>query len=156
MLSAVQPHRLQLAQGRADGGGAHTGFGQVGADAGEAQATGLAPLDLTAELRDFDATAALIANLDLVVSADTSVAHLAAALGKPVLLLMRRESGLFWLHDREDSPWYPTMRILRQADSGDWVPIIAAAAQWLRRAAAEGAGTIIPTNQHAHSGNQHA
>ena len=129
---------------------------QVGADAGEAAATRLAPIDLAAELRTFDDTAALIANLDLVVSADTSVAHLAAALGKPVLLLLRHESGLFWLHGREDSPWYPSMRILRQAGSGAWEPVVASAVQWLRRAVAEGAQVIIPAKNSAHSGEQHA
>jgi hypothetical protein len=129
---------------------------QVGADAQEVAATGLAPLDYTGEWRDFDATAAVIANLDLVVSADTSVAHLAAAMGKPVLLLLRRESGLFWLQDRADSPWYPTMRILRQSDSGAWEPVVAAAAQWLRRAAVEGPDVILPNNSNPHRDHQHA
>lgn len=129
---------------------------QVGADAQEVAATGLAPIDHTAEWRDFDATAAVLANLDLVVSADTSVAHLAAAMGKPVLLLLRRESGLFWLQDREDSPWYPTMRIIRQAESGAWEPVLAAAAQWLRRAAAHGPEIVIPNHSSLHHGNQHA
>ncbi|HEY4375086.1 MAG TPA: glycosyltransferase family 9 protein [Burkholderiales bacterium] len=117
---------------------------QVGADAYECAATGLKPFDCAAGIEDFASTAAIIANLDLVVSADTSVAHLAGAMGKPVLLLLRRESGMFWLHGRGDSPWYPTMRILRQRESGDWAPVLEEAAQWLRRAAREGAGAIIP------------
>jgi ADP-heptose:LPS heptosyltransferase len=86
----------------------------------------------------------VIENLDLVISADTSVAHLAAAMGKPVLLLLRKESGMFWLHDRNDSPWYPNMRILRQGTSGDWAPVIGQAAHWLDVAAREGARAIIP------------
>ncbi|HEX4326856.1 MAG TPA: glycosyltransferase family 9 protein [Burkholderiales bacterium] len=117
---------------------------QMGVDLHECAATGLTPIDCSAGISDFDSTAAVIANLDLVVSADTSVAHLAGAMGKPVLLLLRRESGMFWLHDREDSPWYPSMRILRQSQSGDWAPVLAQAADWLRRAAREGAAVIIP------------
>ena len=117
---------------------------QMGADAYECGATGLTPIDCSAGIRDFASTAAIIANLDLVVSADTSVAHLAGAMGKPVLLLLRRESGMFWLHGREDSPWYPTMRILRQGTSGDWAPVLAQAAHWLSRAAVEGAAVVMP------------
>lgn len=110
----------------------------------EAAATGLTPFDCAPGIEDFAATAAILANLDLLVSADTSVAHLAAAMGKPVLLLLRRESGMFWLRGRDDSPWYPTMRILRQTTSGDWGPVLQEAAQWLARAAREGAQVIIP------------
>jgi tetratricopeptide (TPR) repeat protein len=117
---------------------------QIGANAQEPGATGLAPIDLTNEISDFADTAALVANLDLVVSADTSVAHLAGAMGKPVLLLLRRESGMFWLQEGAASPWYPTMRILRQPQSGDWAPVLAQCAQWLRRAAAGGAAAVIP------------
>jgi hypothetical protein len=117
---------------------------QVGADAAEHAQTGLAPLDRSAEIGDFDATAAIIANLDLVVSADTSVAHLAGAMGKPVLLLLREESGMFWLRGRADSPWYPRMRLLRQQHSGDWAPVLAAARDWVERAAAQGAAAVIP------------
>ncbi|MDB5805035.1 MAG: hypothetical protein JWN73_2357 [Betaproteobacteria bacterium] len=117
---------------------------QMGADAYECATTGLTPFDCSAGITDFASTAAIIANLDLVVSADTSVAHLAGAMGKPVLLLLRRESGIFWLHGRDDSPWYPRMRILRQSESGDWAPVLAQAAHWLGRAAHEGADVIIP------------
>jgi tetratricopeptide (TPR) repeat protein len=117
---------------------------QPGTPAYESAATGLTMFDCAGVLRDFSVTAAILANLDLVISADTSLAHLAGAMGKPVLLLLRRESGLFWLHDREDSPWYPTMRILRQRQSGDWAPVIEEAAHWLEIAAREGAQAIIP------------
>jgi tetratricopeptide (TPR) repeat protein len=69
---------------------------------------------------DFADTAALIANLDLVIAVDTAVAHLAAALGKPVWLLNRFDTCWRWLTDRRDSPWYPTLRIYRQASAGAW------------------------------------
>ena len=76
--------------------------------------------DFTAELGDFADTAALIANLDLVISVDTAVAHLAGALGKPVWLLNRFDSCWRWLLERDDSPWYPTLRQFRQPSPGDW------------------------------------
>ena len=77
---------------------------------------------------DFADTAAIIANLDAVVSVDTSVAHLAAAMGAKVLLLDRYDSCWRWLAGREDSPWYPSLRILRQPVSGDWATVVARAA----------------------------
>jgi tetratricopeptide (TPR) repeat protein len=77
-------------------------------------------LDLTDQLCDFSDTAALIENLDLVISVDTSVAHLAGALGKPVWLLNRFDTCWRWLMNRSDSPWYPSMRIYRQETAGDW------------------------------------
>jgi len=87
--------------------------------------SGLAPIDLMAEAEDFADTAALIANLDLVISVDTSVAHLAGALGKPVWLLNRFDTCWRWLADRDDSPWYPSLRQFRQTRSGDWAGVIA-------------------------------
>ena len=75
-------------------------------------------------LVDFAATARVIADLDLVVTVDTSVAHLAAALGCPVWLLLSRPGEWRWLRDRTDSPWYPTMQLFRQDTLGVWtVPI---------------------------------
>jgi tetratricopeptide (TPR) repeat protein len=82
--------------------------------------------DLSGELRDFSDTAAVIANLDLVVSVDTAVAHLAGALGKPVWLLNRYDGCWRWLQDASDSPWYPTLRQFRQAQPGDWDSAITA------------------------------
>jgi Tfp pilus assembly protein PilF len=82
-------------------------------------------IDTMAEMSDFADTAALIANLDLVISVDTAVAHLAAALGKPVWLLDRYDSCWRWLRGREDSPWYPQMKIFRQAQPDDWAEVIA-------------------------------
>jgi Flp pilus assembly protein TadD len=81
-------------------------------------------IDFTDDIRDFADTAALIANLDLVISVDTAVAHLAAALGKPVWMLNRFDSCWRWLTEREDSPWYPTMRLFRQHEPGDWTSVV--------------------------------
>ena len=87
------------------------------------QASGL--YDLTAELADFADTAALISALDLVITVDTSVAHLAAALGKPVWLMLPFSPDFRWLLKREDSPWYPSLRLFRQQRLGDWEGVIA-------------------------------
>ena len=77
-------------------------------------------ISLTEELVDFSDTAAAIAGLDLVISVDTSVAHLAGAMGKPVWVLLPVNSDWRWLLERNDSPWYPTMRLFRQSVFGDW------------------------------------
>jgi Flp pilus assembly protein TadD len=81
---------------------------------------------------DFLETAALVEQLDLVVSVDTAVAHLAGALGKPVWMLNRLESEWRWMLEREDSPWYPTMRIFRQTRRGDWDEVIGRVAREFR------------------------
>jgi hypothetical protein len=73
---------------------------------------------------DLYTTAALIKSLDLVVSVDTMVAHLAGALGKKVFLLLQADSDWRWLRNREDSPWYPTINLLRQSQAGDWGPVV--------------------------------
>ena len=78
-----------------------------------------------AELPDFDATASLIAALDLVVTVDTAVAHLAGALGRPVWILLRDSPDWRWMQDRADSPWYPTARLFRQGPDRDWAPVVA-------------------------------
>jgi ADP-heptose:LPS heptosyltransferase len=77
-------------------------------------------VDPSASLNDFSDTAALIANLDLVITVDTAVAHLAGAMGKPVWVLLKKVADWRWMHDRADSPWYPTMRLFRQEERGDW------------------------------------
>jgi ADP-heptose:LPS heptosyltransferase len=77
------------------------------------------------EMNDFADTAALIANLDLVISVDTAVTHLAAALGKPVWMLDRFDHCWRWLTGRRDSPWYPTLRLYRQPQRGDWDSVLA-------------------------------
>jgi len=81
--------------------------------------------DFMEEMNDFAATAALIANLDLVISVDTAVTHLAAALGKPVWMLDRFDHCWRWLTGRRDSPWYPTLRLYRQPQRGDWDSVLA-------------------------------
>jgi hypothetical protein len=99
---------------------------QKGAPAMEAKTPpeGLHLVDYTDELADFADTAALVANLDLVITVDTSVAHLAGGLGVPTWMLSRYNGCWRWLLDREDSPWYPTMRIFRQTRAGDWHEVI--------------------------------
>ncbi|WP_190275229.1 tetratricopeptide repeat protein [Collimonas fungivorans] len=76
------------------------------------------------DIADFDDTAAIIANLDLVISVDTSVAHLSGALGVPVWILLPWVPDWRWLLDREDSPWYPSARLFRQEQTGDWQGVI--------------------------------
>ena len=82
-------------------------------------------VDLGAEIRDFADTAAILANLDLVVSVDTAVAHLAGALGRPVWTLLRDVGDWRWLDRGERTPWYPTMRLFRQERPGSWAPVVA-------------------------------
>jgi tetratricopeptide (TPR) repeat protein len=86
----------------------------------ELAAPALALKDFTAELTDFAATAALIANLDLVITIDSAVAHLAGALGRPTWVLLPYERDWRWLRDREDSPWYPTVHLFQQTQRGNW------------------------------------
>jgi len=90
-------------------------------------------IDYTDDIDDFSDTAGIIMNLDLVVSVDTSVAHLAGALGKNVWTLLPYAPDWRWLLNREDSPWYPTMRLLRQPSAGDWKTVIDQTAHALRR-----------------------
>jgi len=96
-------------------------------------------LDLAAEFSDFDDTAAVIAALDLVVTTDTAVAHLAGSLGKPVWILLSYSPDWRWLLDREDSPWYPSARLFRQSTLGDWEPVISLVRQELEKFVATGA-----------------
>jgi hypothetical protein len=82
---------------------------------------------------DFMDTARIVADLDLVISVDTSVAHLAGALGKPVwILLPARATDWRWLRGRDDSPWYPTARLFRQRTPGDWEPVLRRVEQALK------------------------
>jgi hypothetical protein len=95
-------------------------------------------IGLGPSLASFADTAALISQLDLVISVDTSVAHLAGALGRPVWVLLPFVPDWRWLLDRDDSPWYPTARLFRQNDSRDWrgvVERVRAALQELTRVA---------------------
>ncbi len=86
--------------------------------------TDLPLTDVMADMHDFADTAALVATLDLVVSVDSAVAHLAATLGKPVWLLDRFDPCWRWLRDRGDTPWYPTLRLFRQPRPGDWTTVV--------------------------------
>ena len=81
--------------------------------------------DAAPYLTDFAETAAALMALDLVITVDTAVAHLAGALGRPVWLMNRADTDWRWLLERCDSPWYPTMRIFRQPVPGDWESVIA-------------------------------
>jgi hypothetical protein len=96
---------------------------------------GLNLLDLSLHLNDFADTAAAIDALDLIITVDTSVAHLAGALGKPVWILVARAPDWMWMIDREDTPWYPTARLFRQSILGDWESVIKRIAGELRRLA---------------------
>jgi len=102
---------------------------QVGERSRDIGAPGLSGLDgkisdLGKDLGDFADTAAAIGQLDLVITVDTSVAHLAGALAKPVWTLLPWVPDWRWLLDRDDSPWYPTMRLFRQPAAGDWDAVI--------------------------------
>lgn len=82
-------------------------------------------IDLSSQLKDYAATTRAILNLDLVISVDTSVAHLAGALAKPVWTLLCFSPDWRWMLDRNDSPWYATMRLFRQPTPGDWKSVFA-------------------------------
>jgi Flp pilus assembly protein TadD len=89
-------------------------------------------LDLAEELTDFDVTAAIMTNLDLVITVDSAVAHLAGALGVPAWVLLGNPSDWRWMLEREDSPWYPSVRLFRQSHPGAWQPPIDRAASALQ------------------------
>ena len=97
---------------------------------------GLALNDPMDASRDMEDTGALIAGLDIVVSVDTSVVHLAAGMGKPVLLLDRYDNCWRWLHGRDHNPYYPSLRIIRQTRAGDWTDVMARTSGVLRAMAA--------------------
>jgi hypothetical protein len=90
-------------------------------------------LDVSADLVDFTDTAALMKCLDLVIPCDTAVAHLAGALGVRVWVALSAIVDWRWLLEREDSPWYPTMRLFRQQRLGEWRPVFRRMARELRR-----------------------
>ena len=126
--SARHPNDYNRSMSLADfaplAGGERTRFYslQMGAAGAQARASpaGLTLVDWTAELRDMADTAALVSNLDLVITVDTAIAHLAGAMGKRVWVLIPFSPDWRWLLNRSDSPWYPTMRLFRQSRRGDW------------------------------------
>jgi cytochrome P450 len=95
--------------------------------------SGLVVHDWTDDLGDFADTAALVAALDLVVSVDTAVVHLAGGLGKPVWVLSRFDACWRWLRNRADSPWYPMARVFGQPAPGDWAGVMDAVVRELRQ-----------------------
>jgi Flp pilus assembly protein TadD len=98
---------------------------QLGSPALQMQALPRAVLrDVSGQMEDWSDTAGLIMGLDLVIAVDTAVAHLAGALGRPVWMLNRFDSCWRWLLGRDDTPWYPTMRLFRQTSRGDWAGVI--------------------------------
>lgn len=112
---------------------------QVGAPAEQVKLLGARArlIDLHDELKEFEDTAAIIANLDLVISIDTSVAHLAGAMGKAVWILLQKSNDWRWLLGREDSPWYPTARLFRQSKLGEWQEVMTRVEEELRKLAAQ-------------------
>ena len=106
-------------------------FGSRAGDRGRV-AFGQRMADPMAEVGDFADTAAIVEQLDLVVTVDTAMAHLAGALARPVWVLSRFDGCFRWMSGRDDSPWYPTMRLFRQETPGDWTPVIARVAEALR------------------------
>ena len=100
--------------------------------------------ELGESLTDFADTAAAMCALDLVISVDTSPAHVAGAIGKPVWVLLTQGADWRWLLEREDSPWYPTARLFRQPKHGDWASAIARVAAELRRYVAGDATALVP------------
>jgi tetratricopeptide (TPR) repeat protein len=100
--------------------------------------------DLSAQLNDFSDTAGAIAALDLVITVDTSVAHMAGALGKPVWMLLPWVTDWRWLLAREDCPWYPTMRLFRRQCGEDWAAVIARVAQALQGVASGDTAPLMP------------
>src|SRR5262249_22645705 len=97
--------------------------GEAAAEAAQPPA-GLQLIGLSSRLTDFSQTAAVGAQLDLVISVDTAVAHLAGALARPVWTLLTFAADRRWLLDRDDTPWYPTMRLFRQEQRGDWAGVL--------------------------------
>ncbi len=120
---------------------------QKGAPAAEAAhpPQGMKLQDFTEDLHDFADTAALVDNLDLVISVDTAIAHLAGALGKPVWVLNRFDTCFRWPRDRDDSPWYPSLRQFRQPTPGDWDSVISRARGALQCLAAGDHGQLRPS-----------
>ncbi len=100
-------------------------------------------VDLTPHLTDFSETAALISCLDLVITVDTSVAHLAGALGRPTWILLPYTPDYRWLLDRDDSPWYPSVRLFRQTETRNYAEVIDRVRVALLSLISEGTSTVL-------------
>lgn len=116
---------------------------QFGPRAADAETYADRITDLSDDLGDFGTTAAFVERLDLVITVDTAMAHLAGALGKPVWLLLEKNAEWRWMDDRSDSPWYPTMRIYRQSSEGHWAGVFERVSADLRNLAS-GRGCTRP------------
>ena len=115
---------------------------QVGGRAGEMAALGVSLVDFTPELADFASSAALVSCLDLVISVDTAVVHLAGGLARPVWMLSRFDCCWRWGQRARQSAWYPTLRAFYQPSPGEWAPVIADTRAALVQAAAAHAETV--------------
>ena len=89
--------------------------------------------DLTPYISDFESTSGLVAEMDCVVSVDTSVLHLCGAIGVPVLGMLAYVPDWRWLLEREDSPWYRSVRLVRQTQLGDWDGVIKRVVEYLEK-----------------------
>ncbi len=94
-------------------------------DQDRASCAALGVTDLGPELGDFATTAAIVDQLDLVITVDTAMAHLAGGLGTPTWLMLPHRADWRWQRDRDDTPWYPKTRLFRQSENGEWAPVIA-------------------------------
>ncbi len=118
---------------------------QVGPRAPDAHSVSALKIDGISELfTDYADTAAAILNLDLCVTVDTSVAHLAGALARPVWVLIPFSPDCRWLLRREDTPWYPSMRLFRQERPGDWAPVLDRVRNELAKFAAADRSVLLP------------
>jgi hypothetical protein len=116
---------------------------QGGLAAGELmEITGSPIVDLGARLTDFTDTAAAIMNLDLLITVDDAAAHVAGALAQPAWIILPFHSGQPWIERREDSPWYPSLRLYRQTNPGDWDGVLAQIAESLSRLVARHAERV--------------
>jgi tetratricopeptide (TPR) repeat protein len=109
---------------------------QMGANAAQIHACGVSDhiIDMMVDVKDFEDTGAIIEQLDLVLSVDTSVVHLAGGLGKPVWVMSRFDACWRWLQNRPDNPWYPTARVFGQSAAGDWAGVVTRIGEALAKA----------------------
>jgi ADP-heptose:LPS heptosyltransferase len=89
-------------------------------------------VDVSADLTDFGQTAAVLMSLDLVITVDSAVGHLAGAMGRPAWVLLASPNDWRWMHEREGSPWYPSLRLFRQSVPGNWAEVVGRVAAALR------------------------